>query len=100
MIAFSIRRFLATALALTMAGCQERAPKAGHPLPPSHLVAQCEPGRPGGRLVLASPGSPKTFNPLFALDSASDGIVRLLFASLISLDQARQEVRPGLAESW
>ncbi len=71
-----------------------------HPLPPSPLIAPGEPGRPGGRFVIAASTSPKTFNPLFAFDNASDSIVRLLFGSLVSLDWAAQKPGPGLAESW
>jgi len=50
--------------------------------------------------VLASTASPKTFNPLLALDGASDAVIRLLFSSLVHLDQTTQEPGPGLAESW
>lgn len=72
---------------------------AGHPLPLPR-VAKCEPGQPGGRLTLASVGSPQTFNPLLATDGASEEIVRLLFASLVIMDLSTQELEPGLAESW
>src|SRR5271155_3119971 len=90
-------------LLLALAGCgKSGGPRSGvgHPLPASHLVARCEPGTPGGRLVIAVTGTPATFNPLFAYDEASDAATRLLFGSLVNLDQASQEVRPGLAESW
>jgi peptide/nickel transport system substrate-binding protein len=98
---FSRIALLGTALAL--AGCgkpEAMKPSAPHPLPPSPLVARGDPGQPGGRFVIAASASPKTFNPLFALDTASDSIVRLLFGSLINLDWATQEPGPGLAESW
>jgi len=39
---------------------------ASYPLPDPPLVADCEPGIPGGRLVIAEPGDPKTFNPITA----------------------------------
>jgi len=58
------------------------------------------PGKTGGRFLLGAANGPKTFNPLLALDSASDGVVRLLFSSLIHFDQTTQEPGPGLAESW
>jgi len=64
------------------------------------LVSKGEPGRFGARLVLASDTGPRTFNPLLALDSACDGMVPLLFSSLVRLDQNSQEPGPGLAESW
>src|ERR1035441_2779346 len=75
-------------------------PAPPHPLPASPLVAQGEPGQPGGRLGIAASASPRTFNPLFSADGASAGIIRLLFSSLVNMDQATQEPGPGLAESW
>ena len=76
---FSHIVLLGTVLAL--AGCgKPNAVQHGppHPLPASPLVVQGEPGQPGGRLVIAASASPRTFNPLFSVDSASDGIIRLL----------------------
>ncbi len=86
-----------------LAGCGKAAgPRHGtaHPLPPSPLLAKGDPGQPGGRFVIGASASPKTFNPLFALDSASDGIVHLLFAAMVNLDWATLQPGPGLAESW
>src|ERR1039458_3272790 len=60
-----------------------------HPLPPAPLVAQGEPRQPGGRLVIAASASPLTFNPLFSADGASDGIIRLLFGSLVRSEERR-----------
>jgi peptide/nickel transport system substrate-binding protein len=91
------------ALVLGLSGCGQNGGShrdAGHPLPSSHLVAQCEPGLRGGRFVIAAPASPRTFNPLFAFDSASDAITRLLFGSLVSMNLVTHEAGPGLAESW
>lgn len=88
---------------VALAGCGKSnrpKPSAAHPLPPSPLVAQCEPGQPGGRLVIAAAGTPRTFNPLFAFDGASEGVIRLLYSSLVRMDWASQELGPGLAESW
>jgi peptide/nickel transport system substrate-binding protein len=86
-----------------LAGCGKSAgPKlpAAHPLPPSPLIAKGDSGRPGGRFVIGASASPKTFNPLFSFDPASDEIVRLLFAPLVILDWVTQETGPALAESW
>ncbi len=97
------RWFVGIALALLAAGCGKNAETPGatpHALPEPPRIATCEPGQPGGRLVLAATASPVTFNPVFALDAASDQIVRLLFGTLVQFDFARQEVTPGLAESW
>lgn len=89
------------ALALVLAGCgQQGRSRTGHPLPASPLVSQAEPGRSGGRFVIAAPGSPRTFNPLLAVDNASDGVIRLLYGSLVTVNPVAMELRPGLAESW
>ena len=64
------------------------------------LVAECEPGIPGGRFVVASFGDPKTFNPITANESSSDNILRFMFAGLLGFDTQLQRVGPGLAESW
>ena len=88
---------------LALAGCGKPAasrPSASHPLPPSPLIARGDPGQPDGRFVIATSASPKTFNPIIAFDSASDAVVRMLFAPLVSLDWATQQPGPGLAESW
>jgi peptide/nickel transport system substrate-binding protein len=103
MTAPSFSRIILLGIALALAGCGKPAavkPSAPHSLPPAPLLAKGEPGRHGGRMVIAVTASPKSFNPLFALDSTSDGIIRLLFASLVNLDWATQQPGPGLAESW
>src|SRR4051794_25152508 len=79
-------------------GCGEK-PK-GHVLPEPPRVATCELGKPGGRLVLAAAGNPRTFNPLLAGDPASDAVIRLLFSSLVNVNLESQQAEPGLAESW
>src|SRR5688572_21585685 len=93
-------RVFAAVLALSC-GCGKAPlpPAADHRLP-TPRVADGEPGQPGGRLTLVSPGAPQTFNPLLVNDPASEEIVRLLFASLVQLDLTTQEIQPALAESW
>jgi len=81
-------------------GCGKPDHNSVHPVPPSPLISRSEPGVPGGNFVLSSTGSPKTFNPVLALDPASDSVVRLLFSSLLRFDPRSQEPVPGLAESW
>ncbi len=93
-------QLLAAAVLVFPAGCGK---PAGHALPEPPRVAICEPGQSGGRLVLVTDGVPKTFNPLLATDSGSDGsesVTRLLFSSLVHFDMFTQEPTPGLAESW
>jgi len=86
---------LALLLTGLMGGC-----KQGAALPEPPRVANCEPGRAGGRLVLGALGNPRTFNPLLDFDSGSDAVIRLLFSSLVTLNLESQEPEPGLAESW
>lgn len=92
-----------TLIALVVGCGKPAAPPApsasGHPLP-APFVLKGEPGQLGGRLTLLAAGAPRSFNPLLAMDGASDAVVRLLFSGLISLDAVTQEARPALAESW
>ncbi len=103
MTALSLLRLALLGTTLALAGCgQPGAPQntAPHPLPAAPLISRSEPGRRGGRFVIAANASPKTFNPLFAFDSASDNLIRLLFAPLVCMDWVTQQPGPGLAESW
>lgn len=88
---------------LLAAGCGPKAPVAppttSHVVP-NPLVAKCEPGQRGGRLTLLTAAPPRTFNPLLAMDAASDQAVRLLFGSLLLVDATTQEAGAGMAESW
>ena len=83
-------------------GCGKRGqkPVASHPLPPAPLVSESETGTFGGRLTLAISAPVRTFNPVQAMDTGSDAVVRLLFGSLVTLNGLTQEPGPGLAESW
>jgi peptide/nickel transport system substrate-binding protein len=70
------------------------------PLPDPPLLAPCEAGVPGGRLVVAAVGDPKTFNPITANESSSIDIIRFLFSALVNYDMPSQTAIPGIAESW
>ncbi|HZQ46752.1 MAG TPA: ABC transporter substrate-binding protein, partial [Verrucomicrobiae bacterium] len=104
------RIFRVMAIGLTMAGmicgCGKNEelsapkPSAKIPLPDPPLVATCEPGTYGGRLVMAEIGDPKSFNPITANEMSSIDIIRSMFAGLVSFDWPSQEVTPGLAASW
>mgnify|MGYP003348249855 CR=1 FL=1 len=106
---------LAAVLAvLTFAGCSKKedaAPATGGAsskatattaadLPQPPCVYPCEPGVRGGRLVIATFGDPKTFNPITENEGTSREIIRFLFASLITLDWPTQTASPGLAHAW
>ena len=73
---------------------------ADYPLPEPPLVADCAPGIPGGRLVVATFGDPKTFNPITANEQSSEEIYPASVRTLLGYDPIKQEVEPGLAESW
>src|SRR5262245_4374434 len=102
MAALSMFRFTAIAALLACTGCGKSTsrPGPGHALPQPPLVSKSDPGQRGGRLVIATAEFPRTFNPLFAFDGASDAITRVLFGSLVNLDLVTHEPGPGLAESW
>jgi peptide/nickel transport system substrate-binding protein len=96
-----------TAAIFCLSGCGKKSDTASsgksaadYPLPEPPLVADCALGIPGGRLVIATFGDPKTFNPITSNEGSSDEIIRHLFASLLGYDPIKQEVEPGLAESW
>lgn len=71
---------------------------AALPTPPA--VANCEPGTPGGRLVVTTFADPKTFNPITANETSSTDITLRMFWTLVVVDSPTEKPRPGLAESW
>jgi peptide/nickel transport system substrate-binding protein len=92
------------ALTILLSGCGKSASPeksaASEPLPDPPLAAPCAPGTPGGRLVIASFGDPKTFNPITGNEQSSEEIYRHLFASLTGMDTPSQQVEEGLACFW
>ena len=98
---------LFTAAVFCFSGCGKKSENAAsgnspanYPLPDPPLVADCSPGVPGGRLVAASFGDPKTFNPITANEQSSEEIYRHLYAALLGFDSPSQSVTPGLAVAW
>ena len=90
-----------------LAGCGHQSETAisekvaeSYPMPDPPAVANCEPGVPGGKFVVAELGDPKTFNYLIANESSSMDIGRFMFWGLLNFDVPTQTVKPGLAESW
>ena len=79
-------------------GPEETAANTPPPDPP--LLAPCAPGVRGGKLVVATFGDPKTFNPITANEQSSIDISRFLFESLLGFDWTTQTVEPGLADFW
>jgi peptide/nickel transport system substrate-binding protein len=97
--------FLIVATAIfCFSGCgrnsETKTARINYSLPEPPLVADCNPGIPGGRLVLSTFSDPKTFNPITANEDSSQEIYRFLFASLLGDDPVTQEVTPGLADWW
>jgi peptide/nickel transport system substrate-binding protein len=64
------------------------------------LVVPGEAGRPGGRLVVALRGEPKTLNPLIAADARSREVIGVMQADLVHINRATQLTEPALAKSW
>src|SRR5580698_2124566 len=88
---------MAGILAALLCGCGKQSetqspaasgPRVGtaHPLPPSPLIARCEPGKPGGRLVIATISDPKTFNPITASETSSTDITLHMNSGLLTFD--------------
>ena len=95
--------FICAATLLASCGKHEgsaSSPAQNAPLAEPPYVSTCEPGVPGGRLVIAELGDPKTFNPITAAETSSTDILLRLFSSLVSVDVPTQEIIPSLAESW
>lgn len=108
--AFSLSALVTAALAaLLVAGCDAKpaantAKSTGASESQARVeppcVARCEPGIPGGRLIIASFTDPKTFNPITQNETSSQDIINMLFDGLVKKNQATQELTPGLAASW
>ncbi|MGD0350339.1 MAG: ABC transporter substrate-binding protein [Verrucomicrobiota bacterium] len=94
------------ALLVCLSGCRKKAETppeksaASYPLPDPPLVADCQPGIPGGRLVMALYGDPKTYNPITGNEQSSEEIYQHLFEALLGFDWSTQEVGPELADWW
>jgi peptide/nickel transport system substrate-binding protein len=64
------------------------------------LRSNSEPGRPGGRLVIAESTEPKTFNPVTVIDRPSRDVVRRMTGDLIHINRETQKTESALAKSW
>ncbi|MDE3068189.1 MAG: ABC transporter substrate-binding protein [Verrucomicrobiota bacterium] len=98
---------IVVAALISLAGCGKESGRAvsekaaaSYPLPEPPVVVNCQPGVPGGRLVITEPGDPKTFNYITANESSSIDICRFMFWSLLNFDVPTQQVKPGLADGW
>ena len=96
-------RLVPLLFAIALAGTA--APLASAPalpdLPnPKVAVDAPELGRPGGTLVDAQSGEPRTFNPVVITDASSGAVVAPLFDTLVESNYLTGEMEPALAESW
>src|SRR5258708_27866985 len=77
-------------LAGILAGCGKKEQQAALqpatpiPLPEHPLIAPCEPGIPGGRLVIATFIDPKTLNPTTPHDLGSPHLYHMLLRCLVT----------------
>lgn len=70
------------------------------PPEPAAVAQDIVPGKPGGRLVIATISDPKTLNPTTANETSSTEVYRLLFAKLARFNWETQTAEPDLAYEW
>jgi len=59
-----------------------------------------EPGKYGGRLVVALRSEPKTLNPVTAVDGPSRDVIGRMVGDLVHINRVSQQSEPALAQSW
>src|SRR5262245_28770009 len=104
----TFKSWIATlSLAALLTGCGKQSgesatgkTKDDFPRADPPAVSDCEPGLRGGRLVVATFGDPKTFNPMTENESSSRDIIRFMFSGLTDFDWPTQTAKPGLAHAW
>jgi len=90
-----VQRLLWCVLAVPAFAAQSQSPVQAE-----LLRTESEPGRRGGRLVIAQRSEPRTFNPVIAVDQNSLGINARMMADLVHINRATQKTEPALAKSW
>ena len=99
--AFSRIAWFASVLALAGCGKTSRSQAQRRASPAAVAAHRQMRARPAGRAFCdRRQRQSQNLQSAVRLDSASDGIIRLLFAPLVNLDLATQQPGPGLAESW
>jgi peptide/nickel transport system substrate-binding protein len=72
-----------------------------NPIPADTMMVQVpEPGRYGGRFVVAAISPPKTFNYIASNETSSSDIGQRLFVGLADYDNGKQAEVPMIAKSW
>ncbi len=64
------------------------------------LITGNDPGKYGGRVVVALRAEPKTLNPVTALDQPSREVMGRMMADLLHINALSQQAEPALAKSW
>jgi len=90
----STRFFLAIACVLFAVSA---APAQVHE---ERMVTNNPPGHAGGEIAVALRSDPKTLNPAFAMDAASQEIIYCMNADLIHINRETQQTESALAKSW
>ncbi|NUN96263.1 MAG: ABC transporter substrate-binding protein [Candidatus Omnitrophica bacterium] len=63
-------------------------------------VKGIEIGKPGGRIIVAALGEPKTFNPISANETSSTDILAHIYDGLLGYNPEKKVIEPALAASW
>lgn len=69
-------------------------------MPTDPRLFEGEPGKAGGRLLIATFTDPKTFNPITQNETSSSDIIYMLFEELIVTAKDTQKPSPGLVKEW
>jgi len=95
------------ALAATLSSCSGRSGEAAsafvdkNPLPQdTMMVRMSEPGRYGGRFIIAQTSPPKTFNAIMANETSSSDINNCMYITLADYDNSTQHDIASLAKNW
>ena len=64
------------------------------------LITNNDPGKYGGRIVVALRAEPKTLNPVTSLDQPSREVIGRVNADLLHINAISQQAAPALAKSW
>jgi len=88
------------ALALAVCCCAAATPPQPLSRGEDLLKSVHEPGKYGGRLVVALRAEPKTLNPVTAVDGPSRDVIGRMVGDLVHINRVSQQSEPALAQSW
>ena len=92
-----MRRFVSVfgSMALVVAACGTQGPTGGQQTP-----GTADTPVPGGRIVRAATGDPKSFNPIIVTDTTSYLYTGQVYYSLLTRDPKTGELTGSLAQKW